>query len=252
MKKTIRIILALAALCPTGIRAQEIEAGEESAAAKLESKFVKLEESMAALTAKVEEEAFEEKRRVRESETAAKDAAIRLEEMGAELAAAKKKIAAYDVEMENLRNTAAYLKDQITALESRASGAPKAIGIAADANPPKDDSALIVAPAPAPAPETPDDKAYKEAKKAFESKDWAAAAIAFADNMRDYPEGANFYNNLAGLGLSFAELGNGEKACKAFATITSAKEKEEVGLEVQKIAIDKSAELKCGEAVAAP
>ncbi|MDR1476683.1 MAG: hypothetical protein LBI17_00980 [Rickettsiales bacterium] len=245
MKKTIRIMLALAALCPRGIRAQEINAGDESATANLESKFVKLEESMAALTAKVEESAFEEKRRTQESMAAAKEAALKLEELNSELAAAKKKISAYDVEMENLRNTAAYLKDQISALESRASGGPKAIGIAAAENPPKDDAALIVAPPP---PETPDDKAYGAAKKAFEAKDWTGAAIAFADNMRDYPEGANFYNNLAGLGLSFAELGNGEKACKAFATITSTKE--EVGLEVQKIAADKSAELKCGEAVA--
>ena len=246
MKKTIRIMLALAALCPTGIRAQKIEAGEESDAAKLESKFVKLEESMAALTAKVEEEAFKEKQRVQESLIAAKEAALKLDELSLDLAAAKKKIAAYEIEMENLRNTAAYLKDQISALESRASGKPRAIGIADEANPPKDDAALIVAPPPP--PETPDDKAYKEAKKAFEAKDWTGAAIAFADNMRDWPEGANFYNNLAGLGLSFAELSNAEKACKAFATITAAKE--EVGLEVQKIAADKSGELKCGEAVA--
>lgn len=258
MKKIFAILLAAAISFGAGVRAQELEADDESSAAKLESKFVKLEESVAALTSKVEEAQFEHKQAGRETSAALKNAALLADELKAELAVAKRKFGVYDIEIENLKNTLAMMKEHISALEGRANGEPRALEAPAapKADAAKDEAALLVAvpkptpdsaPNPGPAAyanQKADDESYSAARKLLESGDGTGAAIAFAENIKTHPAGANYYNNLAGLGLAMESLGKTADACKAFATIAAGKDG--VGLEVQKIAADKSLELKCG------
>jgi TolA-binding protein len=253
MKKIFSMLLAATIAFGASARAQEIEAGDESAAAKLESKFVKLEESVAALTSQVEEAQFKNKQAGKETSAALKNISILADELKAELAVARKKFGVYDIEIENLKNTLAMIKDNLGALEQRANGEPKALAAQAALAAPneaaaKDESALLVA-TPAAAPDAyanhkTDDESYASARRLLESGDNISAAIAFADNVRASPEGANYYNNLAGLGLAMEGLGKTADACKAFSAIQGAKDG--VELEVQKIAADKSAELKCG------
>jgi TolA-binding protein len=262
MKKIFALFLAVAIAFGAAARAQEIEPGDESAAAKLESKFVKLEESVAALTAKVEEAQFENRQAGKESAAAIRNISLSADELKAELAVVRKKFGVYDIEIENLKNTLAMMKENIAALERRANGEPKALAAptAPDEAPAEDEAALLVAapkpdpvPAPADAPaaqpaanagQKADDESYAGGRKLLEARDFTGAAIAFADNIKAHAEGANYYNNLAGLGLAMEGLGKTADACKAFSTISAAKDG--VGLEVQKIAADKSAELKCG------
>ncbi len=54
----------------------------------------------------------------------------------------------------------------------------------------------------------------------FVRGDYKRAAVAFADGLEKYPEGAKGAANLLKMGMSFAHLDRTEKACEAFRSLT--------------------------------
>lgn len=70
-----------------------------------------------------------------------------------------------------------------------------------------------------------DTESFNKALENFNKKDFTKSAINFADNIKNFPDGKNFHNNLLHLGLSMKELGNKNNACTAFAKIINSNEK---------------------------
>lgn len=65
---------------------------------------------------------------------------------------------------------------------------------------------------------------YKQALSFYNDKSYTESAIRFAEFIKKYPDGSNFYSALLYLGLSMSELNKINNSCQAFANIINSKE----------------------------
>jgi hypothetical protein len=83
------------------------------------------------------------------------------------------------------------------------------------------------APVPPVAPavsKTAEEVAFLQAGVLFDEQKYADAALRFMDNMKAYPNGAKFYDNMFYLGLSLGALGRKDEACRTYKTLLDSDE----------------------------
>jgi TolA-binding protein len=198
--------------------------------AALEKSYSKLEEAVARMTGEMEEGARANKKAAADAVAAIADMRLRLDELGSDM---DKKFAAHDAELGILKMALNSLAMERVASPLAVSAKPAAppaglivVPLSEPAGTPAAEEELLVA-RPAPAPSSPmpavsdagGDEAFKGALALFAEGKHKEASEGFAANMRRFPEGPRFFDNLLYLGRSLQGLGKPEDACRAFAVI---------------------------------
>ena len=215
----------------------------------INSSLERIETAITSLTSQSEENAYNQKQTKAETITIFKDIKLQINEIKEEQLNIANELQVQKIEIENLKNTISMLKEKYSKIatkdpETLLSKENSLLLIPSTTKPDKseDNNELI--------PEIKEEISYEnettrfeKAMENFNKKDFTEAAINFAANIKDFPEGANFHNNLLYLGLSMKELDNKNNACTAFAKIINSKE--EIQEQIKQTAKSNFDELKC-------
>lgn len=205
----------------------------------------RIENAITSLTSQSEENAYNQKQTKSETITIFKDIKLQINEIKEEQAKLAQEINIHKIEIENLKNIIFMLKD---INENKKDDNDKK---EANKNPEfivtKRKTDLLVEEKEEDKENTKekqdDSESFNKAMENFNKKDFTESAINFASNIKNFPEGKNFHNNLLHLGLSMKELGNKNNACTAFAKIINSNE--DIEKEIKNKAQTNFNELKC-------
>ena len=192
----------------------------------------RIENAITFLTSQNEKTAYNQKQTKSETTTIFKDIKLQIDEIKEEQAKIIHEINIHKIEIENIKNIIFMIKDtnknnennNEDEKEKEATKEPALIvnetntDLLITEDKEKDENNL-------PKEKQDDTESFNKALENFNKKDFTKSAINFADNIKNFPDGKNFHNNLLHLGLSMKELGNKNNACTAFAKIINSNEK---------------------------
>ena len=195
----------------------------------------RIENAITFLTSQNEKTAYNQKQTKSETTTIFKDIKLQIDEIKEEQAKIIHEINIHKIEIENIKNIIFMIKDtnknnknnennNKDEKEKEATKEPALIvnetniDLLITEDKEKDENNL-------PKEKQDDTESFNKALENFNKKDFTKSAINFADNIKNFPDGKNFHNNLLHLGLSMKELGNKNNACTAFAKIINSNEK---------------------------
>ncbi len=207
---------------------QNIEALEN-----INTSLERIENAITTLTSQNEENTYQQKQTKAESIVLFKDIKLQIQEIKDEQNKLSKELNIQKIEIENLKNIISMLKDKKF---STATEDPKTI---------VENSELLVQKNETPKEEAKnnEDEKFKKSIEQYNKKNFTDSAIGFAANLKEFPNGKKFHENLLYLGLSMKELGNKNNACTAFAKIINSTEI--INTETKKEAQKNFDELQC-------
>ncbi len=163
----------------------------------------RIEIAITSLTSQSEDSIHKQKKSKNENDIMFKDLSFQIQEL-------KNRITVQEMEIQNLKNTVNMLKDRSSDTITNKDPAPI-----------NNDLLMPIAPQEVILTDT---ESFNKAMEKFNRRDYQNASIGFAENIKNFPEGENFYSNLLYLGISMQEMGIKNNACIAFEKIINANE----------------------------
>ncbi len=221
MKNMFKLFICFMVCFSGNVFAQRVGGqGNVEALENINLSLERIESAITSLTSQNEENVYNQKNAKAETEMVLKDIKLQIREVKDEQEKFSKDLYAKNIEIENLKNIVAMLQDKLAVFEKDLEEKSEK----ATQNP----TNLLVVDKKS--EKLSDDDSFNFAMELFNKKDFTEAAINFGANLKNFPEGKNFHNNLLHLGLSMRELGNNNGACTAFTKIVNANEKIDDGI----------------------
>lgn len=244
MKKFIKLLTFILCLTTTAVSAKpKTNSVNTEALENINTSLERLETAITTLTSQNEENSYNQKQTKSETIMVLKDLQIQINDVKEEQSKLSKELNLQKIEIENLKNITSMLNAKSTSTvdiqeQPKADSAPSDLLIheKEPVDEKKEDGEK-------PQKQFTDDETFSMAKKTFNAKEYTDSAIQFAANIKAFPDGKNFHNNLLYLGLSMQNLDNKNGACTAFAKIVNSKE--EIKAEVKQRAQKEFDKLNC-------
>ncbi len=229
MKKMVKFVICFM-FCFSGLVSAQRAAGQGNVEAleNINLSLERIENAITSLTSQNEENAYNQKNAKAETEIILKDMKLQIKEVRDEQEKLAKDVYAQKIEIENLKNIVAMLQEKLASFSKNEQSDKKGKN---DSSEVKEEATknptdlLVVVKKEEKVEKVSDDESFDLAFSNFEKKDFTESAINFASNLKNFPDGKNFYKNLFYLGLSMKELNNKNGACTAFAKIVNSNEK---------------------------
>ena len=188
-----------------------------------ERRLSQLEEALAPITAKAEEMAHAQKTSQDANSIAVRDLQLQIKELGL-------KVREMEMTVQNLSAQVARVE---TDYKDRLAAAVSALTPAASKEAKKEEAVDT------------ESAVFLEATRKFNAGDYQGAITQFIENMRKYPEGVQFYDNMFYLALSMSALDRKADACNTLKVLTDSGNALERGLKARVVA--EAERLKCNE-----
>ena len=247
MKNCMKLFVCLMFCFSNTVFAQgEVSRGNVEALENINLSLDRIENAITSLTSQNEQNVYNQKNAKAEMDVVLKDLKLQIKEVKDEQEKISKDVYAQKVEVENLKNIVAMLQEKLVSVEKKdivtekknveektsekATKNPTALLVGGDE---KEDKSSKLS----------DDESFRLAIENFDKKDFTESAINFASNLKNFPEGKNFYKNLLYLGRSMNKLDNKNGACTAFAKIINSSE--DIAPDLKSEALKEFKQLEC-------
>ncbi len=230
MKSIMKLFVCLMLCFSSSVWAQNMSGrGSIDALESINLSLDRIENAITSLTSQNEQNAYNQKNTKAEMDVVLKDLKLQIKEVKDEQEKISKDVYSQKIEIENLKNIVAMLQEKLFSVEKKTPEIEKKSFVdeksKVEEKASKNPTDLFVGGNKEEKAKKPsDDESFMVAMDNFEKKNFTDAAINFAANLKNFPEGKNFYKNLLFLGRSMKQLDNKNGACTAFAKIVNSTE----------------------------
>ena len=242
------IFFVLSFFCIESTFAQTIQSSkDDDAFINIEMKLSDLEDTIKSITNATEQSNYNQAQLRRETSSIIQQLNYNIEELKKRQEENNKKMAQYELEMQNLKNITQLLKDDMTTslkadmmtlqdnmlklndtMSTIATSEPLSLldsnNIDNNILPNQPSDNLLITPTPTPTFKNEAQILYDEGIKSYNNNDFKESTNKFAELLKTYPDDENLYNSLYYLGLSLSKLGHQIESCQSFKTILDSEE----------------------------